>query len=465
MLVERRRPVPNRDEESDQSQGIDVSLPTSTIKVQTLQTSLQAKAKAEPAYRFYSLWDKVCRADVLRVAYRRCRANRGAPGCDGIRFEQIEEQGLDGWLERLRQELVAGEYRPLPLLRVWIPKAQGGQRPLGIPAIRDRVVQMAVLLVIGPIFEVDLSPRQYGFRPGLDAKMAVRMIHFGIAQRGKREIVDADLSDYFNTIPHGDLIRCVSRRIADGTLLAVIKQWLTVAVVERGENGERRTTEAKDKGRGTPQGGIISPLLSNLYFRRFLLAWQKFGFADRLKAEVVNYADDLVILCPKGRGQEAMDAMRRLMARLGLTVNEKKTRLAKLPDDHFDFLGYTLGCFHGKDGRPYWGTRPSKKSINRLKRGIHDATSSRWSAKTVESRIDELNPMIRGWAGYFNQGPVGSIYRSIQDYTERRLRIWLMRKRGKKGTGYRQYPDEYLYDTLGLYRLPLKRADLLNAKA
>ncbi|HRH75354.1 MAG TPA: group II intron reverse transcriptase/maturase [Zoogloea sp.] len=442
-----------------------MSLPTSTIKVQTLQTSLQAKAKAEPAYRFYSLWDKVCRADVLRVAYQRCRANRGAPGYDGIRFERIEEQGLDGWLERLRQELVAGEYRPQPLLRVWIPKAQGGQRPLGIPAIRDRVIQMAVLLVIGPIFEADLSPRQYGFRPGVDAKMAVRMTHFGITQRGKREVVDADLSDYFNTIPHGDLMRCVSRRIADGTLLAVIKQWLDVAVVERAEGGERRTTEAKDKGRGTPQGGIVSPLLSNLYFRRFLLAWQKFGFADRLNAEVVNYADDLVILCPEGRGQEAMEAMRLLMGRLGLTVNEKKTRLAKLPDDHFDFLGYTLGRFHGKDGRPYWGTRPSKKAIKRLKQGIHDATSPRWNAKPVESRIDELNPMIRGWEGYFNQGPVGQIYRDIQRYTERRLRIWLMRKRGKGGTGYRQYPDEYLYETLGLYRLPRSRVDVLNAKA
>jgi retron-type reverse transcriptase len=185
---------------------------------------------------------------------------------------------------------------------------------------------MAVLLVIGPIFEADLSPQQYGFRPGVDAKMAIRMIHFGITQRGKREVVDADLSDYFNTIPHGDLMRCVSRRIADGTLLAVI---------ERTEGGERRTTEAKDKGRGTPQGGIVSPLLSNLYFRWFLLAWQKFGFPDRLNAEVVNYADDLVILCPEGRGQKAMEAMRLLMGRLGLTVSEKKTRLAELPDDHF----------------------------------------------------------------------------------------------------------------------------------
>ncbi|WP_367025431.1 group II intron reverse transcriptase/maturase [Methylococcus sp. ANG] len=442
-----------------------MSLATSSSTVQTLQTSLQAKAKAEPAFRFYSLWDKVCRTDVLWVAYRRCRANRGAPGYDDISFQQIEDQGVDGWLERLRQELMAGEYRPQPLLRVWIPKAQGGQRPLGIPTIRDRVVQMAMLLVIGPIFEADLLPRQYGFRPGLDAKMAIRMTHFGIAQRGKREVVDADLSDYFNTIPHGELMRCISRRIADGTVLSVIRQWLKVPVVERCEGSEKRTTEAKDKNRGTPQGGIVSPLLSNLYFRRFLLAWQKLGFGQRLRAEVVNYADDLVILCPNGRGEAAMEAMRQIMSRLGLTINEKKTRLVKLPGEHFDFLGYTFGEFHGKDGRPYWGTRPSKKAIKRLKQGIHDATSSRWNATTVESRVAEINPMLRGWANYFNQGPVTKIYRDLQGYTDRRLRIWLMRRSGKKGTGYRQYPDEYLYETLRLYQLPLKRTDLLNAKA
>jgi RNA-directed DNA polymerase len=252
MPEERRRPVSKRDEESDKREEIDVSLPTLMSKVQTLQTSLQAKAKAEPAFRFYSLWDKVYRADVLRVAYRRCRANRGAPGYDGIRFKQIEDQGV-GVAGRLQQELRVGGYQPQPLLRVWIPKAQGGQRPLGIPTIRDRVVQMAVLLVLGPIFEVDLLPRQYGFRPGLDAKMAIRMIHFGITQRGKREVVDRDLSDYFNTIPHGELMRCVSRRVSDGTVLSVIRKWLKVAVIERDKRGERRTTEAKDKQRGTPQ--------------------------------------------------------------------------------------------------------------------------------------------------------------------------------------------------------------------
>ena len=406
----------------------------------------------------------VCREDILQEAYRRCRANRGAPGVDGERFEHIEEHGRSAWLERLRQELTGKRYRPRPLLRVWIPKASGGERPLGIPCIWDRVVQMAVLLVIGPIFEVDLSPWQYGFRTGLDAKMALRRIHFGIADRGAREVVDADLSDYFNTIPHGDLMRCVARRIADGTVLSVIREWLNAPVVERSAQGERRSTEAKDRHRGTPQGGIISPLLANLYFRRFMLAWYQHGYAKRFQAEVVNYADDFVILCRPGQGEHAMGAMRSLMGRLGLTVNEKKTRLVKLPDERFDFLGYTVGRFYGREGRPYWGTCPARKSIKRLIREIHDATTSRWNALDIQSRIDHLNPMIRGWAGYFSQGPVSRIYRLIDRYAARRLRIWLMRRRGKRGTGYRQYSDQFLYETLGLIRLLPTSTDRANAK-
>lgn len=355
-----------------------MSLPTLLDSVQKLQMALQAKAKAEPRYRFYSLWDKVYRRDVLWDAYRHCRANDGAPGVDRVTFDQIEAQGVEIWLAKLQEELRNKTYCSLPLLRVWIPKSNGGQRPLGIPAIRDRVVQMAVLLVIGPIFEADLCREQYGFRPEKSAKMAIQKAYYHVTERGLSEVVDADLSDYFNTIPHGALMRCLSRRIADGHMLSVVKQWLRVPVVECTEDGERRTTEAADKSRGVPQGGPLSPLMANLYFRRFILAWKQFGHERRLPALVVNYADDLVICCRPGKGQEAMGIFQSLMTRLGLTVNERKSRLAQVPQESVDFLGYTIGCFHGNKGRSFIGIKPSKKATHRLRRRIHDETSRRW---------------------------------------------------------------------------------------
>jgi hypothetical protein len=249
-------------------------------------------------------------------------------------------------------------------------------------------------------------------------------------------------------------------------VLAVIRRWLDAPVVERVDGGgEIRTTTARDTNRGTPQGGVISPLLANLYFRRFMLAWYHGGHARRLQAEVVNYADDFVILCREGTGEEAMATMRRLMSKLGLTVNEKKTRLVKLPEERFDFLGYTVGWFYGYRGRPYWGTAPSMKSIKRVRERVHDETTTRWHATTPEKRVEELNPMLRGWANYFDQGPVREIYRCLDDYTARRMRIWLRRRSGKRGTGYRQYSDQYLYEKLGLIRLlPIARGRS-NAKA
>lgn len=443
-----------------------MSLSTSRISVEKLQSSLQAKAKSAPGYRFYSLWDKICREDVLREALRRSRANAGAPGVDGVDFAAIEAGGTDQWLGTLQEELRRKQYAPQPLLRVWIPKRNGGQRPLSIPTVKDRVVQTAVVLVLGPIFEADLAPQQYGFRPGMDAKMAVRRAYFHITQHDRREVVDADLSDYFTTIPHGPLMRCVSRRIADGEILSVLKRWLTVPVWERTARGAVLcSTQARDRNRGTPQGGTASPLLANLYFRRFLRAWYEHGHSRRLNAHVVNYADDLVICCRAGNGATALAIMRRLMERLGLTVNDQKTRIACLPEEGFEFLGYTVGRFYGKDGRAFIGTEPSRKSVRRIVEKIHDETASRWNMDSAEKRVEELNALLRGWSGYFNQGRVIRSYRVIRKYTERRLRRWLLRRQGKRGTGYRQYPDEYLYQTLGLYRLPDSRAAVTNAKA
>jgi RNA-directed DNA polymerase len=339
------------------------------------------------------------------------------------------------------------------------------QSDADVPCIRDRVVEMAALLVLSPIFEADLLRNQYGFRPEMDAKMAVRQAFWHIKDHGRSEVVDADLSDYFSSIPHGPLMRCVSRRVADGTLLSVIKSWLTVPVIERDQRETRRTTEARDRHRGTPQGSPISPLLANLYFRRFLLAWERFGHRAQLDAHVVNYADDLVICCRPGNGAAALAAMRQLMTRLGLTVNETKTRLARLPEEHFDFLGYTVGRFYGKDGVPYLGTKPSRKAVRRLLQRIHDATTPHKHAESPALRVGAINRLVRGWAAYFNQGPVIPVYKIVRWYVERRLQRWLARRSGQAGTGYRQYSEEYLYKTLGLYALPLRRADLPSAKA
>ncbi len=320
---------------------------------------------------------------------------------------------MERWLETLREELVAGRYAPQPLLRVWIPKSNGGQRPLGIPTIRDRVVQMAAVLIIGPIFEADLLPQQYGFRPGVDAKMALRRMYWHVTQHGRREVVDADLRDYFTSIPHAPLMRSLARRIADGRLLHTIKRWLTAPVVERQRptGSDRRSTQTK---RGTPQGGVISPLLANCYFRRFLLAWQGHGHQEQLDAHVVNYADDFVICCHPGNAETALARMKGLMTRLGLEVNETKTRIARLPEEAFNFLGYTVGGFYGKGGRRYIGTRPSRKSVKSLLRRIHERTSSQWYADEPENTVTR-SAAVRGWCGYFNQGPVMPMYDSSGD--------------------------------------------------
>jgi len=441
-----------------------MSLPTPPETVEKLQNSLQTKAKAEPAFRFYALWDKVFREDILLEAYRRCRANAGAAGVDGETFERIETIGVERWLGMLREELKSGNYEPKPLLRVWIPKSNGGQRPLGIPTIRDRVAQMASVLIIGPIFEADLLPQQYGFRPGLDAKMALRRVYWHVTQHGRREVVDADLRDYFTSIPHSPLMRSLSRRIVDARMLHVIKGWLRAPVVEIIENRPIQTTEARRTKRGTPQGGVISPLLANCYFRRFLLAWYSHGHQDQLDAHIVNYADDFVICCRPGNAGAAMTRMATLMTRLGLEVNTAKTKIARLPDESFDFLGYTVGRFYGKDGRPYIGTRPSKKSVKSLLRRVHERTSSQWYSDEPAITVARISSLLRGWCGYFDQGPVMEIYDLVRAYTDRRIRRWLMRRTGRRGAGFRQIPDEYVYDTLGLYRVPRRRADLPRAK-
>jgi RNA-directed DNA polymerase len=429
-----------------------MSLPT-LPKVQKLQDTLHAKAKGSPDFRFYALYDKIYRKDVLWVAYRRCRVNGGAAGVDGQTFAEIEAYGETKWLGELAEELREKTYRPSPVRRVYIPKPDGKRRPLGIPTIKDRVVQMALVLVLEPIFEADLEPEQHAYRPGRSALDAVRQVH-ALLNTGYTQVVDADLSGYFDAIPHAELMKSVSRRISDRHVLRLIKMWLEAPVEEIDDRGRHhRTTRNKDEHRGCPQGAPISPLLSNLYMRRFVLGWKSLGHQRRLQAKVVNYADDLVICC-RGTANEAMHAMRNMMQRLKLTVNETKTCLCRVPDESFDFLGYTLGrCHSPKTGRAYIGTRPAKKKVLRLCREISEATDRRWTFKAVEDLVAQLNRKMVGWSNYFRLGPVSKAYAAVDQHACYRLRQWLCKKHKVSGSGTSRFPDAYLHEKLGLVQL------------
>lgn len=434
------------------------------MKVQKLQQALHTKAKESPDFRFYVLYDKVYRDDVLAHAYRCARSNGGKPGVDGEGFADIESYGLERWLGERAQELREKRYRASPVRRVYIPKANGGRRPLGIPTIRDRVVQTAVVLILGPIFEADLQPEQYAYREGRNAHDAVRHVH-KLLNTGYRDVIDADLSGYFDTIPHAELMQSVGRRVNDRHLLALIKQWLVVPVEEDGgRGGRKRTTQARDRKRGVPQGAPISPLLSNLYMRRFVLGWKTLGLQSRLRAQIVNYADDLVICC-RGSGEAAMEAMRKMMGTLKLTVNEEKTQRRGIPQESFDFLGYTFGrCYSPQTGRAYIGTRPSRKSIRKVCRTISEATDRRGLNKNGSDQVRALNRCLIGWANYFSLGPVSKAYRAVDKHASERLRRWLCKKHKQPNQGTARYPDEYLYAVLGLQRLSVRTRDLPWAK-
>lgn len=434
--------------------------------VQKLQSALHAKAKGEPGFRFYLLYDKVHRADVLEYAYRCCKANKGTAGVDGQRFEDVEAYGEGRWLGELAQRLRNKTYEPQAVKRVWIPKPNSEKlRPLGVPTITDRVVQTATLLVLDPIFEADLAPEQYAYRSDRGAHDAVRAVH-SLLNTGHTQVVDADLSGYFDSIPHAELLRCVARRVVDRHMLRLIKAWLVAPVDEDAGKGRTMRSRAnRDNKRGTPQGSPISPLLSNLYMRRFIEGWRRLGFEQRWAARIVNYADDFVICCKRGAA-EAMAAMRKIMERLKLTVNEDKTHLCQIPRERFDFLGYTFGrCYSRKNGHAYIGTRPSRKSVQRMVASISEVTEGRMVLLDAEEIVGRLNRKLTGWANYFCLGPVSPAYRTLDKHVRTRLRRWLCKKHKVASTGHTRFPDKYLYEDLGLVRLAPRTHDLPWAKA
>jgi RNA-directed DNA polymerase len=422
-------------------------------KIRTLQRKLYRKAKAEPAFRFYVLYDKICREDILHHAYSLARENAGAAGVDGMTFTVIEASGLEAWLAGLREELVSKTYRPDPVRRVMIPKPNGGgERPLGIPTIRDRVVQTAAKIVLEPIFEADFEDNAYGYRPTRGAVDAVKDVHRHLC-RGYTDVVDADLSRYFDSIPHSDLMRSVARRIVDRQVLRLIKSWLKAPIEERDDgDGRRCIGGGKSNTRGTPQGGVASPLLANIYMNRFLKHWRLTGRGEAFRAHVVAYADDFVILS-RGHAAEALAWTKAVMTRLGLSFNEAKTSLKNARHERFDFLGYSFGPHRYKaNGKWYLSASPSKKSMQRFKTKVGNLLMPGNNDPWPEVR-DTLNRSLIGWSNYFCYGTCRSAFRAVDRYVYERVRDFLARRHKVARRGTIRFSCDIVYGERGLMRL------------
>ncbi len=418
-------------------------------KVRQLQIALYRKAKASPKYRFWSLYGELLRIDVLERALDGQFRNDGGAGVDGESLAAIKPIRRQ-WLEQLREELRTKKYRPKPVLRVMIPKSGGGKRPLGIPTIKDRVVQAALCLMLMPIWEADFHPRSYGFRPKRRAHQGIDEIVRAV-QQGYVEIIDADLSKYFDTIPHRQLLKMVAKRISDGSVLGLIKSWLRAPVVEEDKDGTRRVVPNRC---GTPQGGVISPLLANVYLNPL-----DHGVNQCVgQAQMVRYADDFVIACRSGHGPAILERTKRWLKAKGLQLNEIKTRVVDIRQEGINFLGFSLTRRKSMKGRSYLHVEPSQKSRAALQQNLRGILSQWTHWKSIAEVVEEANEVLRGWSAYFHFRNSTSVMGTMKRYSQNRLRRWLWRKHACKHGLWTHYTEERLHTHYGLMVLPTTAA-------